>query len=229
MCVFPRASRGFIFLFIAIDTFTKWMEAMLVVNITQEVAVKFLQSIIYRFSIPKWVLTDNRTQFKGAKFVRCCADFGIHLQLLSVAHPQTNGLVLQGMKIRLFHDLEARGQNWHKELPLVLWALRTNIKRATRDTPFNLVYGADVVLPPKIYLESARVAYFNTENQAEVRELDSNLLEEMCNTLLANVWKYQDSMKRYYNKSVVQRELDIRDLVLKKDICTKDKHKFSSS
>jgi hypothetical protein len=40
--------------------------------------------------------------------------------------------------------------------------------------------------------------------------------------------KYQESLKRYYNKSVVQRELDIRDLVLKKNIRTKDKHKFSS-
>jgi hypothetical protein len=42
------------------------------------------------------------------------------------------------------------------------------------------------------------------------------------------VWKYQESLKRYYNKSVVQRELNIADLVLKKYIHTKDKHKFSS-
>jgi hypothetical protein len=83
------------------------------------------------------------------------------------------------------------------------------------------------VLPPKIYLESARVAHFN-EDQAEARELDSNLLEENCNTTLANVWKYQESLKRYYKNSVVPRELDIVDLVLKKDIRTKDKHKFSS-
>jgi hypothetical protein len=40
--------------------------------------------------------------------------------------------------------------------------------------------------------------------------------------------KYQESLKRYYNKSVVPRELGIRDLVLKKDIRTKNKHKFSS-
>jgi hypothetical protein len=111
----------------------------------------------------------------------------------------------------------------------VLWTLQININRATRDTPFNLVYGADAVLPPKIYLESLRVAHFNAENQAEARELDSNLLEEKCNTMLANVRKYQESLKRYYNKSVVQRELNIGDLVLKKDIRTKDKHKFSSS
>jgi hypothetical protein len=45
---------------------------------------------------------------------------------------------------------------------------------------------------------------------------------------LANIRKYQESLKRYYNKSIVQRELNIRDLVLKKDIRTKDKHNFSS-
>jgi hypothetical protein len=62
--VLPRAPGGFMFLFIGIDTFTKWMEATLVVNITQEAAVKFLQIIIYRFGVLKRVLTDNETQFK---------------------------------------------------------------------------------------------------------------------------------------------------------------------
>jgi transposase InsO family protein len=64
-----------------------------VVNITQEAAVKFLQSIIYRFGVPQRVLMDNETQFKGAKILRCCADFGIHHQPSSAAHPQTNGQV----------------------------------------------------------------------------------------------------------------------------------------
>jgi hypothetical protein len=121
-----------------------------------------------------------------------------------------------------------KGKNWHKELPSVLWALRTNINRATRDTPFSLVYGAEAVLPPKIYLKSARVVHFNPEDQAEASELDANLFRERRNTALSNVGKYQTSLKRYYNKSVVQRELNIGDLVLKKDIHTKDKHKFST-
>jgi hypothetical protein len=101
------------------------------------------------------------------------------------------------------------------------------VNGATRDTPFNLVYGADVVLPPEIYLESARVVHFDSERQAETRELDSILVEERCNTTLINVRKYQESLKKYYNKSVVKQELNIRDLVLKKDIRIRDKHKFS--
>jgi hypothetical protein len=76
--ILPRASGGFRFLFVGIDTFTKCMEATPVVNITQEASVNFLKSIIYRFDVLKRVLTDNGTQFKGVKFLRCCADFGIH-------------------------------------------------------------------------------------------------------------------------------------------------------
>jgi transposase InsO family protein len=94
------------------------MEATPKVNITQEAAVKFLKSIIYRFGVPKRVLIDNGTQFKGARFLRCCIDFGIHHQPSSVAHPQTNGqvertngLLLQGMKTRMFQDLEAKDKN----------------------------------------------------------------------------------------------------------------------
>jgi hypothetical protein len=59
--VLPRAPGGFIYLFVGVDTFTKWMEAVPVLNTTQDAVVKFLQSIIYRFSVPRRVLTGNAT------------------------------------------------------------------------------------------------------------------------------------------------------------------------
>jgi hypothetical protein len=74
------------------------------------------------------------------------------------------------------------------------------------------------VLPPEIFLESTRVSQFNEEDQAEAREIDSNLLEEKHNKALANMQKYQGPLKHYYNKSVVPKELKIGDLVLNKDI-----------
>jgi hypothetical protein len=52
----------------------------------------------------------------------------------------------------------------------------------------------DAVLPPE---------HFNAEDQTEARELDSNLLEERRITTLTNVRKYQESLKRYYNKSII--------------------------
>jgi hypothetical protein len=55
-----------------------------------------------------------------------------------------------------------------------------------------LVYEADVVLPPEIYLESAGVAQFSEADQDEARELDANLMEEKYNKALANMQKYQE-------------------------------------
>jgi hypothetical protein len=49
----------------------------------------------------------------------------------------------------------------------MLWALHTNVNRATRDTLFHLVYGVDAVLPLEIFLESARVAHFSEIDQVE--------------------------------------------------------------
>jgi hypothetical protein len=59
--ILPRALGGFKYLFVGVNTFTKWMEVTPVVNITQEAVVKFLQSVIYRFGVPRKVLTDNGT------------------------------------------------------------------------------------------------------------------------------------------------------------------------
>jgi hypothetical protein len=72
------------------------------------------------------------------------------------------------------------------------------------------------------------VAHFDSEHQTEAGDLDSILLEERCNAALINVWKYYKSLKKYYNKSVVPWELNIGDLVLKKDIRSREKHKYLS-
>jgi saccharopine dehydrogenase-like NADP-dependent oxidoreductase len=75
MGILPRVPGGFRYLFVGVDPFTKWMEVVPAVNITQETAVKFLQSIIYRFDVPKRVLTDNETQFKGGKVFHMSCEF----------------------------------------------------------------------------------------------------------------------------------------------------------
>jgi transposase-like protein len=62
---FPRAVDGYRYLYVAIDKFTKWPEATLMVNITKASAVAFLKSIVCRFGVPNRIITDNGTQFKS--------------------------------------------------------------------------------------------------------------------------------------------------------------------
>jgi transposase-like protein len=56
---FPRAVGGYWFLYVAIDKFTTWPEATLVVKINKQSTVKFIKSIICRFGVPNRIITDN--------------------------------------------------------------------------------------------------------------------------------------------------------------------------
>jgi hypothetical protein len=57
--LFPRAVRGYRFLYVVIDKFTKWPEATSMVKINKQSAVKFIKSTICRFEVPNRIITDN--------------------------------------------------------------------------------------------------------------------------------------------------------------------------
>jgi hypothetical protein len=50
-------------------------------------------------------------------------------------------MILQGLKPRIYNDLNKFDRRWMEELPSVVWSLRTTPSRATGFTPFFLVYG----------------------------------------------------------------------------------------
>ena len=69
----------------------------------------------------------------------------------------TNKTILNGLKRRLDR---AKGR-WAEELPKFLWAYHTTPRRSTGETPFSLMYGAEVVIPTEVNLCSARVVGFD--------------------------------------------------------------------
>jgi hypothetical protein len=86
-------------------------------------------------------------------------DSSIKINYASVSHRQSNsqvecsnGMILQGFKPRIFDRLKPYARKWIKELPSILWALRTTLSRAIGHTPFSLVYGSKAMLPTKVYV-----------------------------------------------------------------------------
>ena len=88
-----KASGGFTHFFVAIDKFTKWIEAKPVAKIIAAKAKEFFQDIVVRFSVPNRIIIDNGTQFTGLEFKDWCEELGIKICYASVAHPQSNGQV----------------------------------------------------------------------------------------------------------------------------------------
>jgi transposase InsO family protein len=143
-----KAPGGFTHLLVAIDKFSKWIEVQPLTSLGSEQAVAFFTNIIHRFGVPNSIITDNDMQFTGKKFLEFCEDHHIRVDWAVVAHPMTNGqverandMILQGLKLRIYNDLNKFGKRWIKELPSVVWSLRTTSSRATGFSSFFLVYG----------------------------------------------------------------------------------------
>ena len=63
-----KAPAVFTHLLVAIDKFTKWIEAKPITTIDSKEAGKFFLDIIYRFDVPNSIITDNGTNFTGHYF-----------------------------------------------------------------------------------------------------------------------------------------------------------------
>src|SRR3954464_4244758 len=87
----PPSCRGFEYLYVAIDKFTKWPEVEPVRKVTALSAIKFFRSIVCRFGIPNRIITDNGTQFTSHAFMQYTQDLGTKVFFASVAHPRSNG------------------------------------------------------------------------------------------------------------------------------------------
>ena len=112
-----KAPGGFTHLLVAVDKFSKWIEARPIGKIKSEQAVLFFTDIVFRFGVPNSIITDNGTQFTGKKFLVFCDNYHIRMDWCVVAHPQTNsqveranGMILQGLKTRIFNKLNKFGR-----------------------------------------------------------------------------------------------------------------------
>ena len=80
------------YIFVAIDYFTKWIEAKPLAKITTKQVTQFIwENVMCRYGIPRILVTDNGRQFDNEDFKEYCGDNNIELRFTSVAHPQANG------------------------------------------------------------------------------------------------------------------------------------------
>jgi transposase InsO family protein len=188
---------GFTHLLVAVDKFSKWIEARAIVNVRSEEAVSFFTDIIYHFDIPNKIITDNGTQFTGKKFINFYDDNHIRVDWSAVAHPKTNrqvertnDMILQGLKPRIFKRLDKFQAKWVAELPSVLWSLRTTPCRATGFTSFFMVHGSEAVLPTDIDYGSPRVRAYTEEGNQVALEGAIDQLDEVRDVVLLRSAKY---------------------------------------
>ncbi|XP_073304568.1 uncharacterized protein [Primulina huaijiensis] len=91
----------------------------------------------------------------------------------------------------------------------------TTPRAPTQETPFNLVYGSEAVLPVEIGQSSVRVeSYLENNDQSWAIELD--LVEKKRERAMVQMKAYWGRVMKSYNKRVRIRDFQIGDLVMKR-------------
>ncbi|GJZ49368.1 reverse transcriptase domain-containing protein [Tanacetum coccineum] len=203
---FPEGPGKVKFLIVAVDYFTKWIEAKPVATITSNQVKKFVwDNIVCRFGLQGEIVSDNGKQFRDNPFKDWCEKLCIRQCFASVKHPQTNGLVERanrslgkGIKARL----NKRSKDWIEELSHVLWSHRTMIKSSNGETPFSLTYGTEVVIPAEIGMPMLRTMEVDPTKNDEALEINLDLIEEKRNKQQFKKQKSKTKMEKYYNSRV---------------------------
>ena len=128
-------------------------------------------------------------------------------------HPQVNGQAESTNKTlctALTKVVEGTQIDWDQKLHSVLWAYRTAYKTAIGTTPFNLVFGLNVILPIEFLIPTLRVAkqmewtgheLFERIDDLEKLDEDRQIAEKRC-------------MKNWHDTHVKTGQFKKGDLVL---------------
>jgi hypothetical protein len=101
---------------------------------------------------------------------------GVKTAFTSLYHPQSNGAVekvnaLIFTAVKKLLENQPKGK-WAEELPRAVWSHNTSVCRATKFTPFKLLYGEEHVTPQEIKLCSARTKVEVVYNPTEAESKD---------------------------------------------------------
>ncbi|RDX83652.1 Gag-Pol polyprotein, partial [Mucuna pruriens] len=156
----PKASNGHHFILVAIDYFTKWVEATSYPSVTKKVVIKFIKRNTFcRYGKSSHIITNNGTNLNNKMMTKLCEQFKIRHHNSIPYQPKANGMVEAANKNikKIVQKMVVMYKDWHEMLQFALHEYRKTIRTSKRATPYSLVYGMEVVLPIEVEIPSLRV------------------------------------------------------------------------
>jgi len=142
-------SQGCTYLLTIVDRFTRWPEAVPLLDATTATCARALVfHWIARFGVPAKMSSDRGSQFTSELWAAVAQLLGTAHHCTTAYHPQANGLV-ERFHRHMKAALRARltSPNWIDDLPWVLLGIRTAPKEDLAASSAELVYGAPITVP----------------------------------------------------------------------------------
>jgi transposase InsO family protein len=194
---------------VAIDYFTKWVEAISLKIVTSAIMIEFIKEhIIYRFGNPQTITIDQGKMFTSKEFEDFATNTSFKLINSSPYYAQANGQAEASNQILIkliTKKISENPRKWHLTLNETLWSYRMACHGSTKCSPSELVYGHSVVLPWKTKIGSRRVLLQDNLKADDYKCLVMDNLEDLhCHRLkaLENIEANKLRITKYYDKKV---------------------------
>jgi transposase InsO family protein len=195
----PIAPGNMCFTAVALEFFTKWIEAKALAKITSSTLISFMwQKIICWFRVPSCITVNNVKQFDCTEFRKFCSELGIKLAFASVNHPESN-VAVERVRLDFQRSVQSVVRSAKREMGAGIDHLglghNNSRTRTTGFTPFRLLYDKEAITP-----EELKLASFHTEIAATTliqRYVELEAVENARLHAASNLDKYHEEMKTW--------------------------------
>jgi transposase InsO family protein len=203
-----KMEHGYRFLLIICDRFSKFSRTVPLRTITAiGVAKAFCDAWVFTYRTPRYLLTENETQFNAKVFLAVCRVLGIAKIFTTAYNPQTNVQVERFNKttIKSLRSYVSRRQNdWDEYTSAITFRYNCRVHSSLNLTPFELILSRP---PPTLSVGPSEAEVQDTPASDKLRFITRvKELVPLAQTTLAEA---QAQYKKNFERSIKEKNKEL--------------------